>query len=126
MTTSPTTRLLPNRLLESLDADFRRMLDLADGDLTATVPTCPEWTLGDLVEHVAMVYLHKVETMRQGAFPKDWPPNRPPEAPAAFLRRAYAALAEEFAARERVTRRPPGSVPTRRSASGSGVWPTNR
>lgn len=98
MTTPPTARLL-----ESLDADFRRLHDLAaragSGELAATVPTCPEWTVADLVDHVATVYLHKAETMRLGAFPGEWPPQRDPEAPAAYLRRAYAALAGEFAAR---------------------------
>jgi uncharacterized protein (TIGR03083 family) len=96
---TPTTA----RLLESLDADFRRLRDLADtagaGDLAATVPTCPEWTVADLVDHVATVYSHKVETMRLGVFPSDWPPQRGPEAPAAYLQRAYTALTEEFAAR---------------------------
>jgi uncharacterized protein (TIGR03083 family) len=93
-------RTLSNaRLLDSLDGDFRRLHDLAGDDLTAPVPTCPEWTLKDLVEHVATVYLHKAETMRLGEFPKDWPPQRAPEAPAAYLQRAYAALTEEFSAR---------------------------
>jgi uncharacterized protein (TIGR03083 family) len=91
--------LSTERFLESLDGDFRRLHDLARGDLTATVPTCPEWTLSDLVEHVATVYLHKAETMRLGEFPKEWPPQREPEAPAAYLQRAYAALTDEFAAR---------------------------
>jgi uncharacterized protein (TIGR03083 family) len=95
MTTLPTVRYRA-----SLDADYRRMLDLAGGDLTAKVPSCPEWTLADLIEHVAMVYLHKVETMRHGAMPQEWPPpDREPEAPAALLQRAYAALTEEFDAR---------------------------
>jgi uncharacterized protein (TIGR03083 family) len=91
------------RLLESLDADFRRLHDLAaragSDDLAAKVPTCPEWTVADLVDHVATVYSHKAETMRLGAFPTEWPPQRGPEAPAAHLQRAYAALADEFAAR---------------------------
>jgi uncharacterized protein (TIGR03083 family) len=95
MKTLPTARYL-----KSLDSDYRRLLDLAGDDLTVTVPTCPEWTLTDLVEHVAMVYLHKAETMRRGAFPDPWPPqDHEPEVPAAFLQRAYAALTAEFAAR---------------------------
>jgi uncharacterized protein (TIGR03083 family) len=94
------TMLPTARYLQSLDADFRRILDLATRDLAAKVPTCPEWTVADLVEHVAMVYLHKAETMRQGAFPTEWPPQRQPEPPAAYLQRAYAALTEEFAARQ--------------------------
>ena len=94
------TTLTTDRLLESLDADYHRLLDLAAGDLTAAVPTCPEWTLADLLNHVATVYLHKAETMRRGEFPQPWPPEREPETPAAFLQRAYQALVEEFAARK--------------------------
>ncbi|NUT34076.1 MAG: maleylpyruvate isomerase family mycothiol-dependent enzyme [Hamadaea sp.] len=88
------------RLLDLLDGDFRRLHALAGGDLGAKVPTCPDWTLADLVEHVSMVYLHKAETMRLGAFPQPWPPeDREPEAPADLLARAYTALTAEFAAR---------------------------
>lgn len=91
------------RLLESLDADFRRLRDIADESgpdgLAAQVPTCPEWTVADLLDHVATVYAHKVETMRLGAFPADWPPQRDPEPPVEYLERAYAALSKEFAAR---------------------------
>ncbi|MEV6966906.1 maleylpyruvate isomerase family mycothiol-dependent enzyme [Hamadaea sp. NPDC051192] len=86
------------RFLEVLGDDYRRLLGVAAGDLTVTVPTCPDWTLADLVEHVSMVYLHKVATMRLGTFPSPWPPeDLPPEAPADRLARAYAELTAEFA-----------------------------
>jgi len=86
------------RFLELLDADYQRLLGAASGDLAAKVPTCPDWTLADLMEHVSMVYLHKVETMRLGTFPRPWPPeDLAPEAPADRFTRAYAALTAEFA-----------------------------
>jgi uncharacterized protein (TIGR03083 family) len=89
------------RLLECLEADYTRLRDVAAGaDLTAKVPTTPEWTIADLVEHVAVVYLHKVECMRLGHHPQPWPPEGLDRAdPVALLDRAYAALAVEFAAR---------------------------
>ena len=63
------------RLLECLDADFRRLRAVVAGaDLTAMVPSCPEWTVEDLVRHVGAVYLHKVECMRLGTHPAQWPP----------------------------------------------------
>jgi hypothetical protein len=34
-------------------------------ELTVPVPTCPGWTMGDLVFHVAEVYLHKVTVMHR-------------------------------------------------------------
>ncbi len=90
------------RLLECLDADFARLRDVAaTADLTATVPSCPDWTVADLVRHVGAVYLHKVECMRLGGPPKPWPPEGlNDEEPLALLDRAYAALSAEFAARD--------------------------
>ncbi len=47
-----------------------------------------------------MVYLHKVECMRQRRFPKPWPPDRAGEPTLALLDRGYAELTSEFAARK--------------------------
>jgi uncharacterized protein (TIGR03083 family) len=88
------------RFLSCLAADKHRLAAVAAGDLTAPVPSCPEWTVTDLVEHVAMVYLHKTEVMRRNAFPQPWPPEMPDEPPLVRLDRAYAALVDEFAARD--------------------------
>jgi uncharacterized protein (TIGR03083 family) len=90
------------RLLECLDADFARLREVAaTADLTATVPSCPEWTMADLVRHVGTVYLHKVECMRRNAEPQPWPPEGVDgEEPLALLDRSFAALSAEFAARE--------------------------
>jgi uncharacterized protein (TIGR03083 family) len=89
------------RLLTCLDADFTRLREVAGPHLSAPVPTCPEWTVEQLVEHVGLVYLHKVESMRlpPGTEPP-WPPDRPDEPVLALLDRAYAELTGEFAARK--------------------------
>jgi uncharacterized protein (TIGR03083 family) len=89
------------RLLECLDADYRRLRSVVEeADLTALVPSCPEWTVADLVRHVGAVYLHKVECMRLGTHPEVWPPpGLNDEDALSLLDRAYAALAAEFAAR---------------------------
>ena len=42
--------------LAHLADDGRRMADLARGDLGAKVPTCPGWTLEDLIEHTGRVH----------------------------------------------------------------------
>lgn len=57
--------------LEHLARDGRRMADLARGDLAAAVPTCPGWTLADLVEHTGKVHGWQTEATRvdAGAFP---------------------------------------------------------
>lgn len=65
----------------------------------ANVPSCPDWTVADLVRHVAVVYLHKVECMRRGR-PEIWPPpGLEAEDPLALLDRAYGELSREFAER---------------------------
>jgi uncharacterized protein (TIGR03083 family) len=89
------------RLLSVLDADFTRLRRLAQRDLTAPVPNCPEWTVDDLARHVGLVYLHKVECMREQKAPAAWPPPELADAPAlALLDRAYPELLAEFAARK--------------------------
>ncbi len=85
--------------LRHLEADYRRLAAVCAGRLTEPVPTCPEWTVDDLLRHVAAVYLHKVECMRQGALPKPWPPDLSGEPASSLLARAYAALRAEFAGR---------------------------
>jgi uncharacterized protein (TIGR03083 family) len=87
------------RYLQCLAADHARLREVAAADLGAAVPTCPEWTVADLVRHVAIVYLHKVECMRLGVMPQAWPPDVSGEDPRALLDRAYAALRHEFATR---------------------------
>jgi uncharacterized protein (TIGR03083 family) len=89
------------RLRECLAADFARLRDIAaTTELSRQVPSCPDWTLADLVQHVGAVYLHKVECMRLGTNPRPWPPEGlEAEDPRALLERGYAALDAEFASR---------------------------
>jgi uncharacterized protein (TIGR03083 family) len=87
------------RYLETLAADEARLRELATGDLGAAVPSCPGWTVTELVRHVAEVYLHKAEAMRRGEWPRPWPPDLTGEPPIEALDRSYAALVAEFAAR---------------------------
>jgi uncharacterized protein (TIGR03083 family) len=89
-----------SRFLECLAVDYGRIKAVVPGNLDRLVPTCPEWTVGDLVRHVATVYLHKVATMRGGTAPSPWPPaGLNDEEPVALLDRAYAELIGEFGRR---------------------------
>jgi uncharacterized protein (TIGR03083 family) len=88
------------RYLECLAADRDRLREMAARDLSPPVPSCPGWTVADLVHHVAAVYLHKVECIRTGAPPKRWPPDFSGEAPLAVLDRAYASLLAELTERD--------------------------
>jgi uncharacterized protein (TIGR03083 family) len=85
--------------LSHLAADAARLREVAARDLSAPVPSCPDWTVADLVLHVAEVYLHKTECMRRNARPEDWPPDLGGEQPLALFDRALTALTAEFAAR---------------------------
>lgn len=89
------------RLRECLASDFARLRDVvASAPSTATVPSCPEWTMADLARHVAEVYLHKTECMTQGVEPEPWPPpglaDEAAKDAVGLLDRAYAALLHEF------------------------------
>jgi uncharacterized protein (TIGR03083 family) len=90
-----------SRFLECLAADYGRIRAIVPGHLDSLVPSCPEWTVADLVQHVGAVYLHKAVTMRDGAMPSEWPPpGLSDEDPVALLERAYAELVGEFSRRE--------------------------
>jgi uncharacterized protein (TIGR03083 family) len=88
-----------HRHLEHLALDAARLREAAAADLAAPVPTCPGWTAADLLNHVAEVYLHKVEMMRHDAWPDPWPPEPDEAGPLAYFDRALAELQGEFAAR---------------------------
>lgn len=88
------------RYLECLDADARRLREVAARDLRADVPSCPGWTVADLVEHTAMVYVHKAEAMRsdgEGEWP---PPGTQGREPLELFDDGYRRLLAEFDARE--------------------------
>jgi uncharacterized protein (TIGR03083 family) len=88
--------LAPERYLRCLEADLHRLVELGAGAPGRPVPSCPDWTVDDLLRHLTEVYLHKVACMRLGRAPQGWPPPRGTEPPAECLRRAYAELAGEF------------------------------
>lgn len=78
------------------------MREVAARDLTARVPSCPEWDVNELVRHTAAVYLHKVEAMSSG-MPQEgeWPPaGIENEETLALFDRGYRELIHEFDTRE--------------------------
>jgi len=88
------------RLLTCLADDYARLREVAARDLSASVPSCPGWTMTDLVRHVAEVYLHKVYAMEHNDWPAHWPPDFAGEEPLALLDRAYGELTAQFGARD--------------------------
>ncbi|WP_370617962.1 maleylpyruvate isomerase family mycothiol-dependent enzyme [Mumia sp. Pv 4-285] len=57
--------------LAVLSAEVDRILQVSQ-DLDASVPNCPGWTVRDLLDHVARVFRHKVESIRTASEPP-WP-----------------------------------------------------
>ena len=80
------------------DAD--RLGAVAERGLDAAVPSCPGWTVRDVVEHTAEVYRHKIECIRQQAFPSPWPPDRDDEPSLDYFRRATDDLLVELTTRD--------------------------
>ncbi|HVE62808.1 MAG TPA: maleylpyruvate isomerase family mycothiol-dependent enzyme [Mycobacteriales bacterium] len=68
--------MTPEDYLRHLRADAARLAEVAAPRLREPVPSCPEWDVAALVEHVAMVYQHKIACMRSGR-PSEWPPETP-------------------------------------------------
>jgi uncharacterized protein (TIGR03083 family) len=64
------TRLSPETYLGHLRADGARLSAVARGaDLDTAVPTCPGWTMADLVVHCTDVYRHKSLVLQLGRAP---------------------------------------------------------
>ena len=85
------------RLRERFDDEFRLLrAAIAGADPRATVPACPDWTADQLAHHLAQTYLHKVECIREGRFPQDWPPSDLDPSPVAALDDGYKALTSCF------------------------------
>ncbi|MBR7833064.1 maleylpyruvate isomerase family mycothiol-dependent enzyme [Actinospica durhamensis] len=89
-----------SRLRAGLDHEFHLLrAAIASADREAKVPGCPDWTADQLAHHVAQTYLHKVECIRLGEFPQDWPPQLDPD-PVAVLDEQFGALTASFDAHD--------------------------
>jgi uncharacterized protein (TIGR03083 family) len=83
------TRLTRTQYLEYWNDDLQRILSLSPGALSHVVPTCPQWTVHDLLDHLAGVYQHKSRVLELGKMP---PPAWSEEA--ALERRSLDLLVE--------------------------------
>jgi Mycothiol maleylpyruvate isomerase N-terminal domain len=98
-----------SRFLGCLAVDHAAMRQAAEGAEPAVpVPSCPGWTMADLVSHVGATYLPKAVIMGTGEWPGVWPPpGTEQEPPLALLDRGYAELTGEFSARDPAEPTPP-------------------
>jgi len=90
------------RYREVLQEDFARLRSMAPRALDRPVPECEGWTGADVLQHTALVYLHKVETMRRGDWPDPWPPEGLDEGagPLGLIDEAHEQLVAELDARD--------------------------
>lgn len=90
--------------LDALRSEGARLGCAARGaGMAAPVPTCPGWSVADLLAHTAGVYRHKTHLLRSGAVERPtgeaWRrPARPPGEAAAEFDEELAALVDALAA----------------------------
>jgi uncharacterized protein (TIGR03083 family) len=74
-----------------------QLADAAESRLDAPVPTCPGWSVSDVVRHVAQVYEHKIACTELQRNPDPWPPEWPADRdPVEWFRDAHARLMSMF------------------------------
>lgn len=87
--------------LRQIRADSERLAEVGRLGVAADVPSCPGWTVADVLDHTAHVYLHKVELLRTGARPDPWPPPELADRePIGLFDEATQTLLEELASRD--------------------------
>ncbi len=60
------------RQVELIRVDASALADAADRDLTAPIPTCPDWTMADLVRHIFQVHRSWSRIVDEGLMEPDW------------------------------------------------------
>lgn len=93
-------RLSHEEYVKHVRADGERMAMVAERGLEPAAPSCPGWTVRDVVEHTAQVFLHKVASIRLKAAPDPWPPERGDEPTIPYLRQSLDELVSELAGRD--------------------------
>ncbi len=95
------TRLRPERYQELLDLDFEALVAAAQACPEAVIPSCPGWTMRDLVSHMVGVYRHKAATIDLGEAPPDrvtggWGDLDPDRDPIEQLREAHTQIRQRL------------------------------
>lgn len=87
--------------LRLIRIDSARLAETGRMGLDAEVPSCPGWTVADVLDHVAHVYLHKVRWLRDGVRPDPWPASELAERePAGLFDEATEVLLAELESRD--------------------------
>jgi uncharacterized protein (TIGR03083 family) len=90
-----------SRYLEWIRTDGERLAAVAELGLEAEVPSCPGWTVADLVAHTGVVHRHKVQIVSEGWRDGQPAPVEPPAAEVlSWYRRGLDDLLDTLAAHE--------------------------
>ena len=82
-------------VLQQLAEEGGRLQAAAARDLTAPVPSCPGWSVLDVVQHTAEVYEHKLACIALGGDkPDPWPPVWPEQDALAWFADAHRRVLE--------------------------------
>ncbi len=65
------TRLSRAQYLDHWRQELDLLLAAAATDLSAAVPSCPGWTVADVLHHLRNVFQHKTVVLELGAFPEE-------------------------------------------------------
>jgi uncharacterized protein (TIGR03083 family) len=83
------------RQVALITADSNALADAAAKDLTAPIPSCPDWVMADLVRHVFEVHESWCRIVEEGLTEPDWPEHSFP--PDDELVEAFRVHAQHFA-----------------------------
>lgn len=96
----PAMRLSHATYIDHVRADGERLAAVAERGLDPPVPSCPGWTVRDVVEHTAEVFLNKVACMRDKVHPDPWPPLRGDQPTIPYYRAALDRVLHELTSRD--------------------------
>ncbi len=94
------TRLTAARYLDLLHEEGERLLLAAEGAMDLPVPACEGWAVRDVVDHVGMVYGHKIAALELGRRPEpgEWQGPEPGVDEIAWCHGLLHRLASDLAA----------------------------
>ena len=84
--------------LQHVRRDGERLLEVAQRDLSAEVPSCPDWDVADLLTHTASVYAHKVACLQLSRRPDtgEWDTEAPDGDVVEWFRDMHRNLLDEL------------------------------
>ncbi|MCQ3807654.1 MAG: maleylpyruvate isomerase family mycothiol-dependent enzyme [Acidimicrobiaceae bacterium] len=84
----------PSYRIARLSQDGQRLIDVASRDLSARVPACPEWSNGDLLSHMGMVWSAVAAQVAQTAAAPIRSKELPKQSPQEALTQVVTVLSE--------------------------------